>query len=82
MRLYFGRSPQDGDEIDARVQDFEGACCVIGMAVLVAAAGPDGFDEDELDAVMVGATPAEVTKMSLQSLGSLVRLAWPDFDWS
>ena len=82
MRLYFGRSPQDGAEIDAQVQDFEGACCVIGMAMLVAASGPEGFDEEELDAVMVGATPAEVTKMVLQSLSQLVERAWPSHDWS
>ena len=82
MRLYFGRSPDDGQEIDEQIKNFEAACCVIGMAVLVAAAGPDGFDEDELDVVMLGATPAEVTKMVLQGLGSLVERAWPSHDWS
>ncbi len=82
MRLFFGRSPEDGQEIDEQVHDFEGACCIMGMAVLVAAAGPNGFDEDELDAVMIGATPAEVTKMVLQGLGSLVERAWPDHEWS
>jgi hypothetical protein len=82
VRLYFGRSPEDSQEIDAQVRNFEAACCVIGMAVLVAASGPDGFDEQELDAVMVGATPAEVTKMVLQGLGSLVERAWPSHDWS
>jgi hypothetical protein len=82
VRLYFGNSPEDGDEIDAQVRDFEGACCIIGMAVLVAAAGPDGFDEEELDAVMIGATPAEVTKMVLHGLASLVEKAWPNNRWS
>ena len=82
MRLYFGRSPEDALEIDAQVRDFEAATCVIGMAALVAAAGPDGFDEEELDGVMVGASPAEVTKMVLQSLGQLVERAWPSHDWS
>ena len=82
MRLFFGRSPDDATEIDANIHDFEEACCVIGMAVLVAAAGPDGFDEGELDAVMVGARPAEVTKMVLQAVGQLVERAWPSHDWS
>jgi len=81
MRLYFGRSPSDSQEIDDQIHDFEGACCIIGMAVLVAATGPEGFDENELDVAMVGATPAEVTKMVLQSLGSLVERAWPEHDW-
>jgi hypothetical protein len=52
------------------------------MAALVAAAGPDGFEEDELDVVMIGASPAEVTKMVLQALSSLVERAWPDHEWS
>ena len=55
---------------------------MIGMAVLVAAAGPEGFDDGELDAVMVGARPAEVTKMVLQAVGQLVERAWPYHDWS
>ena len=82
MRLYFGRSPDDATEIEQQVQNFEAAICVIGMAALVAAAGPDGFEEDELDVVMIGASPAEVTKMVLQALGSLVERAWPDHEWS
>lgn len=82
MRLFFGRSPDDAKEIDDNIHDFEEACCVIGMAVLVAAAGPEGFDEGELDAVMVGARPAEVTKMVLQAVGQLVERAWPNHDWS
>jgi hypothetical protein len=82
VRLYFGRSPTDAQEIDEQIVDFEAAMCVIGMAALVAAAGPEGFEEDELDAVMIGAAPAEVTKMVLQSLTQLVERAWPSHDWS
>jgi hypothetical protein len=82
VRLYFGRSPDDATEIEQQVKNFEAATCVIGMAALVAAAGPDGFEEDELDVVMIGASPAEVTKMVLQALSSLVERAWPDHEWS
>jgi len=82
VKLYFGRSPEDAQEIDDQVRNFEAATCVIGMAALVAAAGPDGFEEDELDVVMIGASPSEVTKMVLQALSSLVERAWPDHEWS
>ena len=82
MRLYFGRSPDGTEDIEDQVDDFEAACAVIGMAALVAASGPEGFEEEELDVAMVGAAPAEVTMMVLHSLGKLVRLAWPDFDWT
>ena len=82
MKVYFGRTPDGSDEIEKQVKTFEDACAVIGMAALVAASGPDGFEEEELDMVMVGAAPAEVTMIVLHSLGKLVRLAWPDFDWS
>ncbi len=82
MKLYFGRSPDDGTEIEQQVRNFEAATCIIGMAALVAAAGPEGFEEDELDAVMIGASPAEVTRMVLQALGSLVERSWPDHEWS
>ncbi len=82
MRLYFGHTPEDSAEIDAQVRDFEGACCIIGMAVLVAAAGPEGFDDQELDVAMIGASPAEVTKMVLHGLASLVDKAWPNYGWS
>ena len=82
MKLYFGRASDDTQEIDEQITDFEAAACVIGMAALVAASGPEGFDDEELDAVMIGAAPAEVTKMVLQALTKLVERAWPSHDWS
>lgn len=82
MKLFFGWCRDDLSEVDQSVKDFESAACIIGMASLVAASGLEGFDEDELELVMVGASPAEVTKMVLQALASLVERAWPDHDWS
>lgn len=81
MKLYFGQSPDDHKEIDDNVKDWEAAICIMGMAILVAAEGPEGFDEDELDAVMVGAKPNEVVKMSLQAINKLVTRAWPELNW-
>ena len=81
MTLYFGRHPDDHDEIRESVTDWEAASAVIGMIVLVAANGPDGFDEEELDAALVGASPAEVVLMVLGSMARLVKRAWPDTDW-
>ena len=78
MTLYFGRHADDHDEIHATVTDWESAAGIMAMIVLVAAEGPKGFNHEELDAVLVGASPAEAVLMVLGSVDRLVKLAWPD----
>ncbi len=82
MYVRYGRHPDDNDDIDAQCKDWETAACMIGMIALVAAAGPDGFAEDELEVALVGAAPNEVVKMVSHAVGSLVEKAWPDELWS
>ena len=81
MTLYFGRHPDDHAEISANVTDWEAAAGMMAMIVLVAANGPDGFDEEDLDAALIGASPAETVLMVMGSVGRLVKRAWPDIDW-
>lgn len=81
MNLYFGKHPDDFEDIRTKVRDWESATAMIGMICLVAANGPEGFSEEDLDAAMIGAEPADVVLMVLGSVARLVKQAWPDMDW-
>lgn len=78
MRLRYARQLDDYDEILDVVQDWEDAISLVVLASLLAAAGPAGFDEDELDAVLTGASPGEATLLALGSLDRLWKQAWPE----
>ena len=80
MNLAYGREPNDHDEIREAVQDWEDAVSIVVTACLLAASGPKGFDSDELDVVLTGATPAEAALLALGSLDRLWHRAWPEED--
>jgi len=78
VNLYFGRHPDDHDEICSTVENWEDAAGVMAMVCLVAAEGPNGFGQEELDTALVGASPPEAVLMVLGAVARLVRRAYPD----
>ena len=70
MTVEFSEDPDD-PTFGLTVDSWESAATFMVITLLVAAS-EDGFDEQELFSVLVGATPTEVTRLGFASIRKLV----------